>query len=56
MTSKPRLYLVRTITLWARYRPSTQELVQTAKYKYLLAVPSRDSGDKIVQLKGSYVR
>jgi len=55
-TEKPRLAIVRTITMWARYRPSTQEIVEAARYRYQLAVPSRDSGDVLVQLKGHYVR
>lgn len=44
----------RKIKFWAIYDPKKREIVKSAKFKYLLPVPSRASGWHLVELTGFY--
>lgn len=54
MKRKPRLNLFRKIVFWVLYDPIRKEVIQIQRYKYELAVPSRESGRVMIQCKGFY--
>lgn len=52
LTTKPKLSIVRTVSVWGSYDPSKREIVSFHKYKYQVpAVPGRH----VIKLKGYYV-
>jgi len=54
-SSSPQTGL-RTVKFWARYDPKRHVLRDTAKFKWMLAEPSKESGEVIIQVKGHYVK
>lgn len=55
MTSEKTPKGLRTVKFWVRYDPERRMLRDSARYKWQLAEPSRESGEILLQVKGHYV-
>ncbi len=47
---------LRKISCWVRYDPERGLIRDSAKYKWMLATPSKASGEVLVKMVGQYVR
>jgi len=48
--------MFRTVKFWVLYDPAKRRFIQIERFKYLLPVPSRETGLVIFQCKGHYPR
>ena len=55
MKGNKRSPALRTVKFWVRYDPNRRMLRDTARFKWMLDVPSKDSGEVLIQVKGHYV-
>lgn len=46
---------LQTVKFWVRYDPQRRMLRDTARFKWMLAAPSKGSGEVVIEVKGHYI-